>query len=235
MYRTSRLRALFAGLVALTLVACGGDGSSDPSAGGRDTGSDGSGSSSGSGSNIHAGMGSSTAQPTGQPYTFPDGVQVDQPVKGDDPFCIPDSQTDEPMLGSGGLVRLCLAFRNTKSMPITVVLPPGLIFVSDSIEQQNGIVLQRTEIVVPPGTVTYYVPVYLFCLNLGRHPTSGAQDTYHSGTVTDDADVLELLSLLRDKHLPLVESDGAVQNALWDITDRNGLTQDDRNAIAALH
>jgi hypothetical protein len=162
-------------------------------------------------------------------------VQVDEPIKGDDPFCIPGSQTDKAPYGSGGLVRLCLGLRNTGHLPLTVVLPPGLIFIAEDSANQNGIVLQRTEIVVPPTTVTYYAPVYLYCLNLGRHPTSGSQDTYRTGPVTDDAAVIEMLSMLQDKHLPLVENGSTVQGALWDITEHDGLTQDDRNAITALH
>jgi hypothetical protein len=248
MNRKRLWRGLAASLLVLTLAACGGGSSGTPAptdgtdsgasdgSGGAGDGSGGSGSGSGGsggGAQVHAGMGASTAAPTGQAYAWPQGVQVEQPVKGDDPYCVPEDQQSTPHTGHGGLVRLCLGLRNTGVVPVTVVLPPGLIFVSDSLQTQNGIVLQTTTIVVPPGSLTYYVPVYLYCLNLGRHPTAGGQDTYQPGPVTDDAAVLELLSLLQGKDVPLA-FEFPLQEALWDITDGNGLTQDDRNAIAAL-
>jgi hypothetical protein len=50
------------------------------------------------------------------------------------------------MKGSGGLVRLCLNFRNTNTqVPITVVFPPGLVFISDSdATLQDSSVLELT-------------------------------------------------------------------------------------------
>lgn len=237
MTRKRLWRGLAAPLLVLALAACGGGSSSTPAPtdGTDNSASDGSGSGSGSGggAQVHAGMGASTAAPSGQPHAWPPGVQVERPIKGDDPYCVPQDQQSTPPAGHGGLVRLCLGFRNTGAVPVTVVLPPGLIFVSDSLQTQNGIVLQTTTIVVPPGSLTYYVPVYLYCLNLGRHPTAGGQDTYQSGPVTDDAAVLELLSLLQSKDVP-PSFEFPLQEALWDITDGNGLTQDDRDAIAAL-
>ena len=247
------LRGLALPVLTLALAACGG-GSADPvdspgsGSGSPSTGPTGSTGSpgttglpgttgsggSGGGTPVHAGMGSSNAPPTGATYTWSRDVQVDQPIKGDDPSCVPDDQHGTPHVGHGGLVRVCLGFRNTAVVPLTVTLTPGLIFVSDDIGTQNGVVLTKIDIVVPASTTTtWYVPVYLFCLNLGRHPTLDAQDTYQTGPVTDDAAVLELLALLKDKQVPLA-FDFTLQQILWDITDGTGLTQDDRNALAAL-
>lgn len=226
-------------LASISLVACGGGGTADPvtTPSGSPQSSGGTPGSNGGGSPgpvaAHAGMGGSTATPTGSPYAWPQGLQVEQPIKGDDPFCVPEDQHDKAHTGHGGLVRLCLAFRNTGAVPITVTLPPGLVFISDSLETQNGIVLQETVIVVPAGTATYYVPVWLYCLNLGRHNTAGEQDTYHTGPVTDDASVNELLSLLQGKQVPLA-FEFSLQQALWHITDDTGLTPEDRQAIAGL-
>jgi hypothetical protein len=170
MNRHTVLRAGAACLLVLALAACGG-GTAAPEAAAPNppdvSGSPGPAAS-------HAGMGPSTAQPTGQAFAWPTALQVERPIKGEDPFCVPRDQKPTPRTGSGGLVRLCLGFRNTGAVPVTVELPPGLIFVSDREATQNGIVLQTLRIEVPPGTMTYYVPVLLYCLNHGRFPTAGA-------------------------------------------------------------
>jgi hypothetical protein len=231
-------RALAASLLVLALVACGGGGSSAATGTGTDsaggptdtpdpTGSPGTPGSTGT----HAGMGASSAAPTGQPLALPPGVQLEKPIKGENADCVPKDQKDTPRTGSGGYVHLCLGFRNSTALPITVVLPPGLIFVSDDQAYQNGILLQVTTIEVPAGSAVYYVPLFLYCLNEGRMPTVGPQNTYSTGPVSDDGAVLELLSLLKDKPLPLL-TDLTAQEALWHITDGDGLTQDDRSAIA---
>ena len=247
MYSTRLLRAIAASSIVAVLAACGG-GAGDPvsppaggtpppvTAGGSGGSTDGTGSTGSGGSDhpsVHAGMGDSTAAPTGQTYAWPQGVQVDDPVKGDDPFCVPPEQPATPPAGHGGLVRVCLGFHNTGLVPVTVTLPPGLIFVSNSLEGQNGLVLTVTTIVVPVTSTTFYVPVYAYCLNLGRHNTAGAQDTYRTGPLTDDPSVLELLTLLQGKQVTPA-FDFKLQQILWDITENGGLTQEDRDAIAAL-
>jgi len=250
------LRALAVLTFVLALSACGGGadpsptsaGTGTPSSGGTgstggtgNTGSTGStggtgstGSSGNPGGNlVHAGMGPSNATPTGAAWAWPQGVQADDPVKGDDVLCVPPQQQATPPVGHGGLVRVCLGFRNTGLLPITVSLPPGLIFVSDKLETQNGVVLSTTTIVVPPSTTTWYVPVSLYCLNLYRRNTLDAQDTYRVGPLTDDPSVLELLALLQDKQVP-PGFDFQLQQMLWDITDNGGLTPEDRATLAAL-
>jgi len=244
MHHPRILRALVLSALVLALAACGGGSDGAPPGGGTGTpSSSGSGGSSGgtgstgstgsTGGATHTGMGDSTAAPTGRAWSWPQGLQVDDPVKGDDPSCVPPEQPATPPVGHGGLVRVCLGFRNTGLVPVTVTLPPGLIFVSNSLEGQNGLVLTVTTIVVPVTSTTFYVPVYAYCLNLGRHNTAGAQDTYQAGPLTDDPSVLELLTLLQGKQVTPA-FDFKLQEILWDITENGGLTQDDRDAIAAL-
>lgn len=221
----------WAGALALTamLVACGGGGGGGAGAGG--SGSSGTG---GGGAVDRAGIGPVPGTPVGTAYALPAGVQLDKPIKGDDTYCVPRQQATQEKKGSGGLVRLCLGFRNSNpNQPITVVLPPGLIFVSDKDVTQNGIVLTTTSIEVPAGGGPLYVPVYVYCLNKNRSPTAGSQDTYSLGPVTQDGPILDLIELLKGKTLPLVEV-GSVQEGLWDITDRNGLTPEHRQAISSL-
>ena len=214
--------ACFSALLALTACSSGGGG-------GKDDGGD------PPPAQSRPGMGPSKDKPVGTVYTLPTGVELQKPTKGDDPFCIPVDQKEKDKKGSGGLVRLCLNFRNTNTqVPITVVFPPGLVFISDSDATQNGILIQTTSIEVPAGRTQFFVPLYLYCLNKDRYPTSGGQDTYSMGPVTQDSSMLELTGLLQSKTLPLVESNNTVQEAVWHITDGSGLTASDRDAISKL-
>lgn len=181
------------------------------------------------------GMGPSKEKPVGTAYTLPSGVELQKPIKGDDPFCIPVDQKEKDKKGSGGLVRVCLNFHNTNTqLPITVVFPPGLVLISDSDATQNGILVQTTSIEVPAGRAQFFVPLYLYCLNKTRDPTAGGQDTYSLGPVTQDSSMQELTGLLQNKPLPLVESNNTVQESVWHITDGSGLTASDRDAINKL-
>jgi hypothetical protein len=205
-------------LAALVVLAvCGGCGG--------DTGPDNPG-------QTRPGMGPSKARPEGTAYTLPAGVQLEQPIKGYDFFCVPEEQEEKEEKGSGGMVRLCLRFTNTTSQPITVTLPPGLIFISDKETTQNGLLIQVVTLEIP-AQQQLFVPLYLYCLNKDRDITKGPQDTYSLGPVTQDGALRELLGLVQNKPLPLIDQ-GTVQAALWNITDGQGLTAADRDAISRL-
>ncbi len=180
------------------------------------------------------GMGPSKERPVGTTYTLPTGVELAKPIKGDDPYCIPQDQKEKDKKGTGGLVRLCLNFSNTTQLPITVVFPPGLVFISDSDVSQNGMVLQNVTIEVPAGRPQFFVPLYLTCLNKTRESTAGAQDTYSVGPVTQDSSMQELTGLLQNKTLPLVDPNNTIQTAVWHITDGSGMTASDRDALSKL-
>lgn len=178
-----------------------------------------------------AGMGPSTARPMGTAYTLPAGLQLKEPIDGFDKFeCYRDEQKDRPERGDGGLVRLCLQFTNTTQQPITVRFPEGLIFISLSDETQNGLLLKLETFEVPPGP--YSVDLLLACLNANRDVTAPGDD-YTLGPVTTDPDVKELLDLVKDKELT-ADTSPIVQNALWNITDHEGLTPQDRANLNGL-
>jgi hypothetical protein len=180
------------------------------------------------------GMGPSKERPEGTPYTLPAGVELERPIQGDDPFCVPEEQEEKEQKGSGGAVRLCLQFRNTTQQPILVQFPPGLIFISDQDTIQNGLLVQLVTIEVPARQQPFFVPLYLYCLNKDRRVTQCSQDTYSLGPVTQDAAIMEFIQLLQGKTLPLVDNKGTVQGALWNITDGPGLTPADRDALGKL-
>jgi hypothetical protein len=54
------------------------------------------------------------------------------------------------------------------------------------------------------------------------------------GPVTDDPQLVELTNLVKDKNLRDVLDDGVLQKAVWNVTDGQGLTAEDRAAISRL-
>lgn len=188
------------------------------------------------------GLGDSTASPTGTPFTLPPGLELDEQPRGysfyGDERC-PD--IDEALVhGSGGLVTLCLSFRNTTSDPIELVLPPGLIFVSKSLDLQNGLLTEPVGLLIPPESVESIV-VATYCANLFRSVPGGGEE-YSIGPITDDPDLLELLEILGGVDLPSRYDDSedaeyvaeTVQGAVWDITDWGGLTDETRAELEAI-
>ncbi|MCP3139161.1 hypothetical protein [Pyxidicoccus xibeiensis] len=216
------------GLVGLMLLAwsCGddGDGTQNPDSGTP-------------GQQDRPGLGSSDKPPEGQRFTLPTGVELAGPIKGYSAFepdkCFP---AEEPK-GAGALVRVCLPLRNTTNttgnpLPISITLPPGFTVISDNLSTQNGIILQRQTVVVTPGQ-TIYLPLYLFCLNENRDPSSTAA-TFQLGPTIQYTDFQELYRLLEQKTLDPEEQYAELQTAVWRLSEGESLTSGDRNFISNL-
>jgi hypothetical protein len=191
------------------------------------------------------GFGDDTRRPAGTAFNLPSGVRAEGTLVGTDD----DGNCAQPRLetvGAGFLVRACLPVRNDTDAGVPLVIPAGLTLVATTQEFQNGIILVGGTAVVQPsgggdagvdaGTVTgtQYLALHAWCLNKNR---SGSEPRarYELGPVTNNAQVLELISLIQGKD---IAGDGSkvevVQEALWHITDGTGLTADDREALKDL-
>lgn len=193
-----------------------------------------------------SGLGSSTAAPTGTPWTKPADLTI-----GD---LVLDSETVASCLASNATygetsdsyVSLCLPLYATST--ITVTLPPGLVFVAADVGTQNGVILKQIAITVPGGTWTYAV-IRAFCVNAHRSG-SFLTDTYGIGPVTDVAALTALAALVAGKDLAAVipaaslpagyaDYEGGtvfdfLQDMVWKITEGGALTAADEDAIAQL-
>lgn len=170
------------------------------------------------------GLGESTADPTGTAYVLPAAVSVQS-----SPFPGYPSEVTPPDVALGyGLVQPVVPLVNSSSGSVTVTFPGGLIFISESDEVQNGILVQERVIVIPP-TTTQRIALGLDCANGGRHAPA-EEDLYRFGPVTDNPELLELIGLLADKDI----SQFSTQFAVWEITDFGGLTDETRAEIEAL-
>lgn len=176
-----------------------------------------------------AGIGDSNARPTGA-WPLPDGVVFSRPITGYSVFapesCAPPDHPEkgaEAAQAAGTLVQLCLPLRHTRQrngepydLPIRVDIPPGVIFISDDLSTQNGIVIQRFIVEVRPGE-TIYVPIILMCLNDGRSASHPAA-TYRIGPLLENAAFDALFQRLEGKR---ITEEGApyVQAAVWALSE----------------
>ena len=168
------------------------------------------------------GFGNSTERPTGIPFNLPAGITITGTIKGYSVFATQfcDNKTEEDAKGVGDLVRLCISFTNNNNFPVTITCPQGLIFIArhapgerDSTGIQNGILFDKVVFEVP-GKTTYYLPLYLNCLNEGREGSS-PQYIYEMGPVTQDKDMLQAFSMINKKRVTQEQS-VLVQTAIWD-------------------
>jgi hypothetical protein len=173
------------------------------------------------GNTTRPGMGDSNDAPSGTAYSPPPGVSFGLITAETWGIC-----ASAPTYGTGSLVDLCVPI--VASSATTVTLPAGLVVVSTSLEKQNGILLQPVTISVGAGTT--HVVVKTYCINIGRGIPWGESHVYTIGPITDDPAMKELISLVAGKYL----ADSWAQYWVWDITDFDGLTAEDRADIAAL-
>ncbi|RJS16509.1 hypothetical protein DRW03_29840 [Corallococcus sp. H22C18031201] len=179
------------------------------------------------------GMGVSTKPPEGAPFSLPAGVEWINPIIKSYNAVFPEKCHDKKESdgrGSGDLVRLCLALRNTTTQIIHVSFPSGMIFISESLDVQNGILIQGETVELPPGQ-DFYVPLFMYCLNPDR-TGSFPDDEFRPGPITQYKDFQDFFAQLANKKLPLGSMD--LQHAVWNLADGIGLDEKDRTTINGL-
>ena len=184
------------------------------------------------------GFGTTGGNIGGKEFTLPDGVVFDGEIMGyesDNDFSLhfngikPEKLSihgnvvslDEPVrsraaikaditLGSGGLVTVLVAMKNTTSNKIDVEFPAGLIFESASGKYQNGILLKKTKATVPAGGKTYCVELQMYCGNASRS-ASDASAKYLKPVMTNSELLLYLCGLVKNKKINYEENSGLLQ------------------------
>lgn len=142
------------------------------------------------------GFGRSEERPEGLAYRWPDGIRLlDKPGTEDE--CFEAMHKQKHLYGHGGDVALCLNFYNETDQPIRVNLPPGLMFVSKTIEAQNGMLLTGVTIEVP-AKEQYFAELFMICVNPPRHTSTG-YEYEEQPIITDHPALRELIASLRNK------------------------------------
>jgi len=184
------------------------------------------------------GMGGAGGELTGTPFQFPSSIELAGGIKGD-LFLVPMDDYCQQR-GSGAFVLVQLNLVNKLGKDTLLVLPAGLTFLSDDIEDQNGILIQETKIELLKGQSCKTL-VYTFCINELRHGSSRSS-SYTFGPVTNAKPMVDLIKLVKDKGInyedvgrdQLWEIKHELQSAVWHITDGSGLTADDKDFINQL-
>lgn len=176
------------------------------------------------------GFGRDERPPSGAPLQLPAGVEIAGPLRGaDDDGNCPRPYTNT--VGSGLWVRACLPLRNLTGAPVTITFPPGLTIVSASETFQNGLLVERAVVTVPPREVggpgrlrdkeeeddIVYVPLHMYCINSAKDP-SDPSASFTLGPVVAHAGMSQIYQLLEGRNIAddryPVE---AVQEAIYDI------------------
>ena len=164
------------------------------------------------------GLGVSEAMPEGPPFELPEGLTLEDPIRGyngsDPEDC--DYKYAEQGVGKGEQVRICLMLNNQTDAPITLQLPPGLIFVSRKLQHQNGMIAQRISIEVPAKT-RYFQPLFAYCVNSSRD-SSSLESEYELGPVATQPRFQAFFRFLEDKVIDDINF-VAVNLALGDLAE----------------
>ncbi len=222
MIRVERSLRGIAFTAAFAMAAC----SSGPSgAGSSDVGLTGSG--------CKTGKNAPFASPAGAPFALPAGVTLKNgEVTGDfEPDCTVES---DPIEYGGDLIIACMGLQNSTRADVTLTLPAGLFFLVKAPDGQNGMTLQDHQLVLPAGKTTFF-KINLFCVN--KHCSWGRKaDRYVFGNVTSDPGLLELVARAKTHKLEFGHDDEAYAfgQAIWDITDGDGVTPEHRKLLDRL-
>jgi hypothetical protein len=219
----ARLARFAPALALVTIAACS---SSSGDGGGGTSGSGGT-------ADCKTGKNAPYATPAGTPFALPAGVTLkNDEITGDfEPDCKAES---DPIEYGSDLIIACMGFTNTTTAAITLKLPAGLFFLVKAPEGQNGLMLQDHELTLPAGQTSFF-KINLFCAN--KHCVYGRRtDRYTFGNVTNDPKLRELVDLAKKVRLEFGHTDEAYAfgQAIWDITDGDGVTAEHRALIAGL-
>lgn len=169
------------------------------------------------------GLGPSKKPPKGKKLALPDAVKVQGSLRG-----APSTGTP---VGSGvGHVDVGLKLAGGNGAT-TVTLPAGTMMTSKREDVQHGVLVQAVVFGVPANTTTHWI-LRMYCANKTRSP-AGEDAEFDLGPVASDPVLDHLFRLLEPKEIPedMVE---LVQQAVWEITDGNGLTPETTSKLSAL-
>lgn len=192
------------------------------------------------------GMGGDPRPLQGEQFRLPPGVSLVGNITGQEEGptgveCVYD--------GQGGLVSVQMTLRRDSiGGPMTVEFPEGLIIISTSEFFQKGLLIEKVLVELPPkdpgaSSPTCQVTLLLSCLNEWKHRSNNTA-TYQFGPVTSSAIIRDFIQLLSDKKIRYSDYDPAdaewplideiIQEALWNLTDGEGLTEDDLEQIGGI-
>jgi hypothetical protein len=196
------------------------------------------------------GLGDDKGVPLMTPFALPPGVRIVGDAVG------ADENGKCPGDGDFGTiyrdVQVCLPVCYVGNNVTNAVFPPGLVITTASEGFQNGLLVERTVVAVPPTTCNTSAPPYspgkkpvappknafwiklsAFCVNESQNPAS-SEGRYSLGGVAADPELLALSQFLAGRDLGTPQANKVAQSAIYSITERKGLTWQDRKDLYAL-
>lgn len=198
---------------------------------------------------VRPGLGYDAGEPVVTPFALPEGMRVvGEAVGADENGKCPD---DSDFGTLERAVQVCLPVCYVGRNVANVIFPTGLI-ITAAHGFQNGVLIERTVIPVPPTACNpsapptspdrkeapvpknaFWIKLSTFCLNENQDPSS-PDGRYQLGGVTADPDLLALVQFLDKRDLRGAEADKVVQRAVFSITEGKGLTWQDRKDLHRL-
>lgn len=194
------------------------------------------------------GLGPNPGKPVGTPFKLPEGLEIAGPIVGAKETSengklvarCPDGTKFE---GPKHAVQACIPVCNWAVSENGTIFPPGLIVTSAAELFQNGLIVERTVVRVPPKNCVdsmgyknpdpkeeekrkmapegaVWVPVNAYCLNIDKNE-SEAEAVYSLGPVTTDPQLLKVLAVVKNRKAREKKEVDAIQRAIYAATDWN--------------
>ncbi len=189
--------------------------------------------------NYPAGLGDVPGTPVCSPYILPSNIEVvgeiqsstfkstnfNKETQNVNDFII-TPKTTFIQLGSGSLVQVYMKFYNKSSQPTSLIIPGGLMFCPGDTTTQTGITIQPDTLIIP-GNDTTGCNIKAYCTNL--HKGIPNNTNYKILGTTLHSDLWEMVGILKTKKK--LSQGSQVQSIIWNVTDRGGLTEQDRTYL----
>jgi len=157
-------------------------------------------------------------EPTGTQFTLNSNINV-------------ISIIGDPRTSNMGKVTIAFNAVSRTSSAQTAVLPAGLLLVRRNNQTQHLLFLKDQTITAQTSPTKTLVGT--FCCNKYRNiPDAG--DTFDLGPVTDNAELLQIVDLVKNKNISGYTDMPLVQRAVQMVTDSTGLTQAYIDSLDAL-
>lgn len=151
--------------------------------------------------------------------------------------------TFKDIRGSGALVTVVFRLKNTTTSEKTVTFPAGLVIKSNSGKYQNGLLIKKTTYTVPANT-TKLMMLVMYCGNMSLSASSSGE-TYTFAVITNSASLHDLFNRVKNKKINIEQFElkdfetyfgiqTALQTIVWNVTEYNGLTNDNKQWLEKL-
>lgn len=177
-----------------------------------------------------SGLGETSGELTGIPFTLPEGVVLESDITGYNPYDaelrtaqetkasivnnkkmikslpLTKSSIYNKAIGSGTFVYVILNLKNNTSKDINIEFPARLIIKSRSGDYQNGVLLKKTRASIP-ASQSYKIMLMMYCGNYSKD-SSEPDEKYDWGVISNSSLIVDLCKRLADKKINYEEFNG---------------------------